>query len=228
MQADPRPQPWVHEYCRLGTVKSMRESEPSEQRLKSRTQTLIDDRSRNRIGRREFMRQLSALLVSAGLPTVLADPGGAGDESAAADFFWPTIEAVQEHLWPRREGTPALADFNATAYLAAALLDPQIEAGERQYISDGVAPLEAFTRTQFERSFFELEETDREAVLRKVETSPVGQYWLSLIMYYLFEALLTDPVYGGNTDGAGWRWLEHEPGFPRPPSAHPYPESSRA
>ena len=30
------------------------------------------------------------------------------------------------------------------------------------------------------------------------------------------EALLADPVYGGNFDQTGWRWLSHQPGFPRP------------
>jgi gluconate 2-dehydrogenase gamma chain len=41
---------------------------------------------------------------------------------------------------------------------------------------------------------------------------------LSLLLYYIFEALLSDPVYGGNPGGIGWQWLEHQPGFPRPPA----------
>ena len=39
-----------------------------------------------------------------------------------------------------------------------------------------------------------------------------GRAWLSLLLYYIFEALLSDPVYGGNPDGIGWQWLEHQPG----------------
>jgi gluconate 2-dehydrogenase gamma chain len=45
-----------------------------------------------------------------------------------------------------------------------------------------------------------------------------GRAWLSLLLYYIFEALLSDPVYGGNPGEIGWRWLEHQPGFPRPPA----------
>ena len=190
-------------------------------------QVLVDNRHRGQIRRRDFMRHMTVLLVGTGLPPLLADPIS-GEESLVSEVFWPTIAAVQEHTWPTRNGTPTLAEFNATEYLAAALLDPRIEAGERQYIHDGVAPLEDFTRAQFGRSFFELKVAEREAVLRKIETSPIGRYWLSLIIYYLFEALLADPVYGGNTNRIGWRWLEHLEGFPRPPSAYPYPKSVRA
>ena len=32
----------------------------------------------------------------------------------------------------------------------------------------------------------------------------------------LFEALLLDPLYGGNKEEKGWKWLNHTPGFPRP------------
>ena len=53
-------------------------------------------------------------------------------------------------------------------------------------------------------------------ILVKIEKSSFGESWLSLILYYLIEALLLDPVYGGNPNGIGWKWLEHQPGFPRP------------
>ena len=41
-------------------------------------------------------------------------------------------------------------------------------------------------------------------------------------MYYLLEALLADPVYGGNTDEVGWKWLGYTAGFPRPPIGKRY------
>ena len=164
---------------------------------------------------------MTMLLVSSGLPSVQADSAATGP--TLEDVFWPTMSAVQSHLWPTREGVPSITDFNATAYISARFYSIRSSMlGERQFVKDGVAPLEDFTQAQFDRSFFELDPAEREAVLRKVETSPVGRYWLSLMVYYLFEALLADPVYGGNTDTIGWRWLGHQPGFPRPPSAYPY------
>jgi len=205
----------------------MHEDRPNDPPSQRDIKTLIECRRLDTVGRRAFMRRMTALLGVAGLPRVFADTNEGG-KGFSEEVFWPTITAVQKHLWPAREGAPGLQDFNATPYLAAALLDPQVEADEREFISNGVAPLEGFTRSQFERSFFELDATEREAVLRKIETNPAGQYWLSLIIYYLFEALLVDPVYGGNTDAVGWRWLQHEPGFPRPPATYPYSERGRA
>ena len=43
-----------------------------------------------------------------------------------------------------------------------------------------------------------------------------------IILTYLLQALLTDPVYGGNPNGVGWKWLHHQPGFPRPPKDETY------
>jgi gluconate 2-dehydrogenase gamma chain len=37
-----------------------------------------------------------------------------------------------------------------------------------------------------------------------------------MLLDYIMEALLTDPVYGGNPNSIGWQWLKHQPGFPRP------------
>ena len=43
-----------------------------------------------------------------------------------------------------------------------------------------------------------------------------GGRWLRELIHYILEALLSDPVYGGNPGGIGWRWLEHRPGYKRP------------
>jgi len=173
------------------------------------------------------MRRATALLAAIGLPPLA--PGLGADESALPpDVFWSTVTAVQEHVWPATGEAPAIADFNATPYLAAVLLDPGVAADERQFLSDGVTPLDAFARERLKRPFYEADTQARETLLRKIETSPVGRYWLSLIVYYVFEALLADPAYGGNPDGLGWRWLAHAPGFPRPPSPYPYRENGHA
>ena len=63
---------------------------------------------------------------------------------------------------------------------------------------------------------------EKEKVLRQIEGSRAGSRWLSLMMTYLLEALLSDPVYGGNKDQKGWQWLEHIPGFPTPTTDQVY------
>ena len=60
------------------------------------------------------------------------------------------------------------------------------------------------------------ERGDMEIALRELEKTGAGRSWITELLHYLFEALLTDPVYGGNPGGIGWKWLDHTPGFRRP------------
>jgi len=56
----------------------------------------------------------------------------------------------------------------------------------------------------------------QDELLREIARSDAGENWLSTLLTYIFEALLTAPAYGGNPGGVGWKWLEYVPGFPLP------------
>jgi gluconate 2-dehydrogenase gamma chain len=185
------------------------------------TGALLAARRAGVLSRRDFLRGLLALAAA----------GGGGAAPAAAPFaalaphahggmdparFWAVVRAVQAHLFPAADDGPGVDDINATAYLAAVLVDPGVHADERDFVVDGVPLLADFTRSRTGREFDALDGGERETILRTIEDSPVGRYWLSLMIYYVLEALLADPVYGSNTAGAGWSWLAHDPGFPRP------------
>ena len=166
---------------------------------------------------------MTALFACAGFARVIrAEPALEIGNAVPSAAFWPTLTAVQAHLFPATQDSPGAADINAGAYLKAVLVDPKLDQEEQAFITNGVGLLDHFTREQKQAPFFDLTGEQREELLRRIETTPVGQYWLSLILYYIFEALLSDPVYGGNPDRVGWRWLEHQPGFPRPPVGHRY------
>jgi len=92
----------------------------------------------------------------------------------------------------------------------------------RKFIVNGVGWLNDIASKRHEAVFIDLNGDQREDVLRQIEKTGAGERWISLILLYVFEALLSDPVYGGNTDQIGWRWLEHQPGFPRPPASQRY------
>ena len=66
------------------------------------------------------------------------------------------------------------------------------------------------------RPFLSLSLEERDQVLRRMADTQFGENWISLLLYYLMESLTLDPIYGGNPGGVGWRWLEHQPGFPAP------------
>ena len=78
------------------------------------------------------------------------------------------------------------------------------------------------SRTAHGVDFVELTLELQNEVLERMEQSKFGKNWLSLLMFYLTEALMLDPYYGGNPDMIGWIWLEHRPGFPRPVQGKTY------
>ncbi len=129
------------------------------------------------------------------------------------------VSAVQEHLFPHGPHSPGAADVHATAYLEWAITAPGVDPDTRNTIVNGVGRLQDASLERFDVSFGDLSFDQREQLLRYLaDKTRWGRAWLSLMLYFLFEALLSDPVYGGNPDEIGWRWLEHQPGFPRPPT----------
>jgi len=129
---------------------------------------------------------------------------------------WNTLQAVQLHMFPEKNNEPDALSINATAYLKSILEWPGVDESDKKFIVNGVDWLNDLSVKQFKKIFIDLNETDKEKVLRQIEKSRAGENWLSLIMLYLVEALLAAPVYGGNTDSQGWRWLRYQPGFPLP------------
>ena len=99
---------------------------------------------------------------------------------------------------------------------------PGIDDDDKKFLRDGVKWIDDIAIQMTEKSFHQLDVTKKEAVLQRIASSSAGENWLSLLLLYIFEALLTDPVYGGNPDGIGWQWLEHKPGFPTPPKDKRY------
>jgi gluconate 2-dehydrogenase gamma chain len=128
---------------------------------------------------------------------------------------------VQNHLFPPSTDSPGADDINALVYLQRALEDPAL-AEDKQFIARGIGWLDELSATTYQKNFLQLDFDGREQLLRTIAKSSAGENWLSTLLLYIFEALLTDPVYGGNPDGIGWAWLEHTPGFPHPPADKVY------
>lgn len=135
---------------------------------------------------------------------------------------WKTIDAVQNHLFPASKDSPGAKDIHALVYLQRMIKAPDITSGERELIKRGEGWLNDLCKQKFDRRFTGLSHDEREKILRQVERSSAGERWLSKLMTYIIEALLSDPVYGGNPDGIGWKWLQHKPGFPLPDESHRY------
>ena len=176
--------------------------------------------------RRDFLKRTGAatllLSVLGAKPSLLAakeaEPFSIHSRPANFDVITRAIvETVQMHLFPDDGDGPSAQDLNGYRYLLWALDDPSnIEDGDRDFIIQGAAWLEDLADTELKQSFLVLDWSAQAELLTRIANSRAGENWLSLLLYYLLEALTLDPIYGGNPEAIGWRWLEHQPGFPRP------------
>jgi len=176
------------------------------------------------ITRRTFLHRLVLLgTLAATFPAeMLAQRRTQPVATGSADAWlskepWQTLAAVQQHLFPATAEAPGAADIRAIHYLHKTLENPAADGDDKIFLTRGVGWLNEQTQKSYRQPFVALDETQRETVLRDIEQSRAGRNWLSSLLTYLLEALLADPVYGGNPQGIGWKWLEHQPGFPRPP-----------
>jgi gluconate 2-dehydrogenase gamma chain len=144
-------------------------------------------------------------------------------ESASSDLKqhpWSIFAAVHDVLFPADGNGPSARDIQATHYLQLVVHTKGFDADERRFILEGIDWLDQYQLEQKKPPFSTLTVPQRDEVLRAISGSTAGDRWLNVLMSYVLEALLSDPVYGGNPQGVGWSWLTHQPGFPRP--ALPY------
>jgi len=155
----------------------------------------------------------STVISAKKLPLVVIEP----DKRLGLDsHHWQVMDVVLNHLFPSEKDAPGAKDVHATAWIHNALLMPDVDASHLDFIRNGILKLEKDSVKNQNQSFIKLDEMQRETALRKFEEDFEGKSWLRESIRYILEAMLSDPVYGGNTNGVGWKWLKHTPGFPLP------------
>lgn len=129
---------------------------------------------------------------------------------------WSTIRAVQEHLLPSEPGTPGASDSNALLYFQAVIGRHESEEINLEFFLNGLQKLEKLVEISGYSSFIDIDENQKEAVLRALEGDEKGRQWIIWIYGFICEAFLGAPAYGGNPNEVAWKWLGHNPGFPLP------------
>lgn len=165
---------------------------------------------------------LTPLTASAVVQAIVPEVQLQSKARGFSETDWVTIATVQNHLFPSEVDAPGSIEINALSYLHAFLSNPATDPSEIEFILTGTHSLQNFSQQSQQKSFTDLSIEQRESVLREFEKQADGRRWLVNILNYILEALLTDPVYGGNPDGIGWKWLEHRAGEPRPPANKRY------
>ena len=191
------------------------------------------------LNRRAFLKTSTAISLLAGFtlykPTLAGQNNKLNDSSdfnftvtSSAKYFFTkeqqiVLDAVQMQLFPDDDNGPSARDLNGIAYLEWAMTDQiNIDDGDPDFIVKGIGWLNDLSQQTHGANFVKLNQAQQDKVLRQVAKSQAGENWLSILLYYLTEALMLDPVYGGNPEMIGWQWLQHQAGFPRPITGKTY------
>ena len=177
------------------------------------------------LNRRNFLKGMSAVTTLAMLPLVVScKPKVIHDlNGQLTDDEMATLIAVQNHLFPSTEKAPGASEINAANYFTWVLTDVEKDPEERTIMKDGIKWLNEFAIENYSVRFERLDSDEKEKTLRLMAEESWGESWISVTITQIFEALLSDPIYGSNNNQVGWKWLEHKTGLPQPTLEKSYP-----
>ena len=122
------------------------------------------------------------------------------------------IQAVQETFFPKGLNAPSALEFGATNYLLTVSSHSSFLKSDLKFLLYGADLL-----INAQNDFLTMNPKERDKALRDfVNSSDKAENWASLLLFYTLEALLSDPIYGGNKNELGWKWLGHHTGQPQP------------
>lgn len=123
-----------------------------------------------------------------------------------------TINVLQNDLFPKAKEL----GINTADYIGLVLKHSRISREDKQYLKNGVKWLNEYAVDMYEMQYTKLLTHERQKVLEGFSQESWGSSWLDTVLRYTFEASFGDPIYGGDNDEAGWKWLEFSGGVPRP------------
>jgi len=182
------------------------------------------------LSRKEFIRSLLIVGIASQLPIINAcsEIGLNNDEyfkniDPLGQRQFKIIRGVQDILFPSEGDGPGALEVNADKYLVWVLNDSLLDPKEKNYVIKYIDQIDKSAKDRYGASFLELSKKEREDHIAFIAKESWGKKWLSRILTLIFEALLLDPIYGGNPNNIGWNWLGHHPGQPRPTKEINYP-----
>lgn len=176
--------------------------------------------------RRKFLKSIAIAGIAAQIPFLSAcwnEEQKGSDESFPLESI-KTIKAVQLILFPDDGFGPDASSINASDYFQWALHDQQMNIEDKKFIINGIEWTTDLSMSEYTKPFYELETKQQKLLIIKMTALDWGETWLSVIMSFILEALLSNPIYGGNTNMEGWKWLKHYSGSPQPNVELSYPQ----
>lgn len=174
--------------------------------------------------RRKFIRGalLAGAMTQIGFFTSCSTKLKEGNDLLTAEQA-TILNDVLNIFFPNDGNGPDAEDINAFGYVMWVLhdtLNRKIE--DNAYILVGLNWADETAQEIYFSPFVELSQEQKEALVGKFTELDWGKNWSSMIITLILEALVLDPIYGGNKNEAGWNWLNHTPGFPRPTEENRY------
>jgi len=166
--------------------------------------------------RRELLRYGGGLICGLALAPSALLTACQSNPARSQDETWSTLDALYRHLLPTDDQGPDWREVGTLDYLRANIgfFEPE----RRDFLLGKTGELNALASTRYGRRFGSLAAAERESLLRQLSANSDWRGWLARHLDIVFDSLLADPIYGGNIEQAGWRWLAHQPGFPTPPA----------
>jgi gluconate 2-dehydrogenase gamma chain len=137
-------------------------------------------------------------------------PQGPGRVLDAAQ--WSTLRAACARLLPS-DGEPGAEEAGVVAYIDAELAHPPV-ASFRDELLRGLGQLETLARRAGSSSFATLPAERQDALLQRLQRG--SRHCFLVLLTLTMEGFLCDPIYGGNRDQVGWRFIAFSPRPPRP------------
>jgi len=174
--------------------------------------------------RRFFIKSVGASVLLAQLPLMSACHFENTLQTNKIDkkqrIFYDTLNI----LFPKYKNTPTIDRLNTLNHIQNYLSDKNIDPDEQKFLTNGIGWLDKTAQEDYKKAFLELSSKQKQDIISKILKESWGESWLSKLLTLTFESLLLDPVYEINTNEAGWQWLHHQPGQPRPNKTNQYPK----
>jgi gluconate 2-dehydrogenase gamma chain len=137
-----------------------------------------------------------------------------------------TLYRLQLAIFPSDNNGPSAEDIRALDYFMWYLTAANTPQNDIVFFTSGLQKITKKISNDFlqNTSVDQLTTADWQNIIPQLCITYELKDWLSKTTTLLFEALLLDPVYGGNTNEIGWEWLNHQPGIPRPTASTKYPD----
>lgn len=176
-----------------------------------------------RVSRRIFIKRTTALgFISICGSSLLQSCVNSDQDELLSKPKEKILISIQNILFPKDHNGPGAYDFLAHEYVKWYLKDNRIDPDERKYILNGLQWVDESAQETKQKRYLKLDKKEQVDLVYNIATESWGDSWLSAILSLIFEAMISDPIYGFNNNEIGRKWLNFQAGFPRPTQALKY------